>query len=540
MTRLHSLVSLSLASLPSLLSAQSPADGMRLIVPIDQPTTYLVDVDDVVVHSWPSQYLARHAASLDKDGSLVRSIKTAPGFHDAFAGGGFERVALDGTSIFRWHYYGPRNPTTHHDIEILPNGNVLMIAYEEYSHAEAVAHGRHPALMDPTSPFRPDHIIEVQQTSETDAQVVWEWHVWDHVIQDVDPTKANFGVVADNPQLIDLNYPILAPAFGDWNHMNSVDYDPVHDWIIISPRGQNEMWIIDHSTTTAEAAGHTGGNMGRGGDLLYRWGNPAAHRRGTPADQKLFGQHGPVFIPEGRPGAGNVLVFNNNAPGGSAVQELVLPIDANGDFILRADGTYGPDTPVWSYQGDGFQSPIVSNCERLPNGNTLICSGFQARVFEVTPSGQTVWSHRAPHNIVFQAEYVERAIWGDVQQVSRMDGGSVEFDLIAGSRFAGQPYLVLGSVSGTAPGLMVDGLLLPLNVDSYFMTTFSDISSPLFTSMSGTLDANGRATAYFNLPGGILPSLLDGLQFDHAFFAVDAPTWTVVKVSDAVRFEIVP
>ena len=66
----------------------------------------------------------------------------------------------------------------------------------------------------------------------------------------------------------------------------------------------SEFWIIDHGTTTAQAAGHTGGRRGRGGDLLYRWGNPRAYRAGTKADRKLFAQHNAHWIPKGLPGAG--------------------------------------------------------------------------------------------------------------------------------------------------------------------------------------------------------------------------------------------
>ena len=61
--------------------------------------------------------------------------------------------------------------------------------------------------------------------------------------------------------------------------------------IMLSVFEFSELWVIDHSTKTAEAAIHEGGRSGKGGDLLYRWGNPRAYRAGTVKDQKLFGQH---------------------------------------------------------------------------------------------------------------------------------------------------------------------------------------------------------------------------------------------------------
>ena len=97
----------------------------------------------------------------------------------------------------------------------------------------------------------------------------------------------------------------------DWTHFNSVDYNPELDQIVVSPREFGELWVIDRSTTIEEAAGRTGGNSGKGGSLLYRWGNPAAYKSGSRADQKLFYQHDPKWIPPGLPGAGNILVFNN-------------------------------------------------------------------------------------------------------------------------------------------------------------------------------------------------------------------------------------
>ena len=94
-------------------------------------------------------------------------------------------------------------------------------------------------------------------------------------------------------------------------HTNSVAYNPELDQIMLSIHEFSEVWIIDHGTTTAEAASHSGGRRGKGGDLLYRWGNPRAYRTGSNVDQRLFAQHCAHWIPAGLPGAGHMLVFNN-------------------------------------------------------------------------------------------------------------------------------------------------------------------------------------------------------------------------------------
>jgi hypothetical protein len=167
------------------------------------------------------------------------------------------------------------------------------------------------------------------------------------------------------------------------------------DQILLSVRNFSEMWVIDHSTTTAEAAGHSGGNSGMGGDLLYRWGNPQAYDAGGSGDQQLFVQHDAQWIPEGTPGAGNILVFNNGQgrPDGdySSVDGIVPPVDGAGNYT-----GYGPAAPTWSYvastPGD-FYARNISGTQRLPDSDTLICDGPAARFFQVDAAGEVVWEY---------------------------------------------------------------------------------------------------------------------------------------------------
>ena len=87
-------------------------------------------------------------------------------------------------------------------------------------------------------------------------------------------------------------------------HANAVNYNPELDQIAISSRRFDEIWIVDHNTTTEEAAGPAG-------DLLYRYGNPEAYGRGAEEDRVLFGQHDVQWIPEGHPQAGQLMVYSN-------------------------------------------------------------------------------------------------------------------------------------------------------------------------------------------------------------------------------------
>lgn len=136
----------------------------------------------------------------------------------------------------------------------------------------------------------PDYVIEVEPTPPVGGNIVWEWHVWDHLIQEHDASKDNYGDPAAHPELVDVNGSGgKVAAF--WNHMNSIHYNPELDQIMMSVRGNSELWVIDHSTTTEEAAGHSGGRYGKGGDLLYRWGNPSTYGAGDRNDQQLFQRH---------------------------------------------------------------------------------------------------------------------------------------------------------------------------------------------------------------------------------------------------------
>ena len=108
--------------------------------------------------------------------------------------------------------------------------------------------------------------------------------------RDFDSTKLDYGILSDFPERVNINLVSNGP-FNDWIHINSIDYNAELDQILLSARNANEIWIIDHSTTTAEAASHSGGNAGKGGDLLYRWGNPQIYGRGTENDRIYYRQH---------------------------------------------------------------------------------------------------------------------------------------------------------------------------------------------------------------------------------------------------------
>lgn len=385
-----------------------PYAGYTLFAPLNSKITYLINNGGQVVHRWNSRYLPGISVYLLDNGHLLRTAKmegAGKAFNAGGAGGGVQE--LDWDSRVHWEFsYSNEQHRSHHDVKRLPNGNLLMIAWEYKSAAAAVAAGRDPGLLK-DGKLWPDHLIEVQPTA-AGGKIVWQWHLWDHLIQDYDPAASNYGAVAEHPELVDLNYVgtmTLAPGGADWTHINAVDYNPKLDQIMLSVHGFNEIWVIDHSTTSAEAAGHRGGRYGKGGDLLYRWGNPRTYRAGRIVDQQLFGQHDAKWIPDGRPGQGHIMLFNNGlnrngkGTGYSTVVEIQPPLAKNGTYRLAKGHRYGPAKPLWTYRGNprnAFYSAYISGAQRLPNGNTLICNGYNGRFFEVTRGGRIIWSYVNP------------------------------------------------------------------------------------------------------------------------------------------------
>jgi hypothetical protein len=416
--------------------------GYTILAPMASTKTYLLDMQGRVVKTWDFGCNPALSAYLLENGSVLRAGALPPGeqtIGGPGAGGRVQEQTWDGELVWDFKFANERQ-LPHHDITRLPNGNVLLIVWDKKTKAEAIAAGRRPDSVN--EGLLADCILEVKPTGKTTGEVVWEWHVWDHLVQDHDKAQSNFGRVTSHPELVDINYGDQAfgqmmarkddadklraigyvggpaPATGgpgggpgggfvgpntDWTHFNSVAYNAELDQIVVSVHAFSEIWIIDHGTTTAEAAGHTGGKRGQGGGLLYRWGNPRAYRSGTNVDQRLFAQHNAHWIPKGLAGEGHLLVFNNGSrrPDGtySSVDEIVPPLTADGKYQRKPGLAYGPDKVLWSYSAPEkteFYSMLISGAQRLPNGNTLICSGMSGTVFEVTVDNAVVWKYVNP------------------------------------------------------------------------------------------------------------------------------------------------
>lgn len=401
-----------------LVNSERALDGYTFFAPQVNDDAYVIDNEGRVINEWDFDVRTREIHLLDNGNVMVlrapyEELDRSLISHFYPVEGALAEYTWDGEMLWEYVFRDPRR-RQHHGIEILPNGNVLALVWDYHQLDEAIARGLHPDIVatsfEEEDSFLPDTILEISKES---GEIVWEWQSWDHLVQDTDENLPNYGLPSAHPQRLNINYEQytvkgapLTWSVGphDWLHSNSVNYNPALGQIAISVRSFDELWIIDHSLSTEEAAGPAG-------DLLYRWGNPFAYGAGDQHDDRqLFQQHDVQWIDEGLPGAGNILLFNNRhnvvtpdinaADEYSSVLELRLPLRDDGSY----DWSAGAEI-VWLYDED-FYSDIISGVQRLPNGNTLITVGTSGRLIEVTTEGDVVWEYINPspeRNWVFRA-----------------------------------------------------------------------------------------------------------------------------------------
>jgi hypothetical protein len=403
-------------------SAGSLDDGYVLFAPMNANKTYLIDKCGRQVKTWNTTYNPALSVYILPDGSLLHAGKANNTIFTAGGNGGkIEKIDWNGNVT--WSYTISDNlKCQHHDVKMMPNGNVLVIAWELKTNTEAIAQGRNPAQVPAT--LWSEQVLEIQPVGATGGNIVWEWHAWDHLIQNYDNSKPNYNMnIGGNPQLINLNYNASTTDV-DWIHFNSIDYNPALDQILLSSHGFSEVWVLDHSTTTAQAASHTGGNSGKGGDLLYRWGNPLAYSTGTVANRKFWGQHDARWIETGLPFANQIMVYNNGngRTGGSYTTVEVINPPVSGFNYTSTTLPYLPTTQSWMYNSGNtysYYAQNISGAQQLSNGNVLMTNGPAGTFTEVNTTGTTVWKYINPvkptsimtqgttpsQNLVFKASF---------------------------------------------------------------------------------------------------------------------------------------
>ncbi len=377
-----------------LFDEESYAQGYNLLFPENQSKVFLTDICGQIVHQWDmGDMLPGKELYIDEESNLLVALLdpnlTQASFGTGGAGGVIEKRSWENELIWRIEIRDSIY-RLHHDIEWMPNGNVLMIVWHRKFLPELIEYGFDTSRYTQKALWA-DAIMEY--SPELDS-IVWVWDAWDHIVQDYDSTKAFFGAVAQNPGKIDINYQDFTFQKPDWLHINGIDYNPQLDQIIISPKNFNELWIIDHSISSDTARTEKG-------DLLYRWGNPQAYKQGTKDDQILFSQHDPSWID--MPGSaydGQILVYNNFIAFDLSLGEIIHPnYDTQTGTYTLQNGRYLPLAVTRSISHpDTIKnfSTAGSTIQLLPNGNFLMHAARPGFAFELTDDETVVWEYKVP------------------------------------------------------------------------------------------------------------------------------------------------
>lgn len=389
-------------------------------------TSYLIDMEGHVIHTWPLGTNPRFTEA----GTLLDAVGGNPSNSNVWK-------ELDWNGNVVWQFTETRSGySPHHDFAKIFNPKLGDSTFIYIANKNLTSQQCLDAGCDPSHNYngaQMDVVVEVDRQ----GNVIWEWSFFDHVVQDIFPSKPTYGVIANTPGKIDLNIR-GNPVRSDWLHCNALDYNQELDMIVINSV-HGEFYVVDHGNTFIpnNPASSIALAASSAGDFLYRFGDPAKYDRGDPpsvldnwekataGNKQLGGSHDIQWIKPGLPGEGNFLVFCNaqNLFELSA-QSYIIEINPflnsaginTGSFVNPADAGYNivnsPDDNlmkenknvskqvVWKYSSKNntsFYSTIGSGAQRLPNGNTFVCSMNDGHFFEVAPADTSiVWEYINP------------------------------------------------------------------------------------------------------------------------------------------------
>jgi Arylsulfotransferase (ASST)/Secretion system C-terminal sorting domain len=476
-------------------------------------TATLIDTASAVYHQWTGlSGQTAYSNYMLPGGVLLRTVKTT---NSTFSGGGMagrvQKVDYNGTLL--WDYtYSTSTYCSHHDICALPNGNVMLIAYESKSSSQATAAGSNYA-----GTLWPDHIVEVQPTGTSTGTIVWEWHLWDHLCQSVNSNAANYVTnTADHPELYNINAVTITSQTKDFWHMNGIDYNPMTDQIVVSAHNTNEFYVIDHSTTTAEAAGHTGGRGGRGGDFLYRWGNPALYGQSGSANFNVL--HDAHWIPQDCPNAGYIVALNNKGISNTqSCVDMVNPPVSGFNFSYTPNTAWLPSTYTIRQNCTGGTTNM-GNSQQLPNGNMQICLALSGTIYEINSAGTTLWSFTASGSVAQAFRYSACQITSAAPAIPTItSNGNV---LTASSATTYQWYvdgvLIPGATSQTYTATQSGAYVVRVTDSNGCWFSYSSLFDHSVITDIASFDNSFRFTVYPNPSNGIInlsSEILPGTNF---------------------------
>lgn len=373
-------------------SLPGATDVYTLFAPAASTNVYLINNCGQIVNSWNTNGLPGQAIAITNTGDLVHTAKIE---NEKFSGGGalggrIEMFSWAGELKWRYNYSSPQH-TTHHDMCLMPNGNILLLAWELKTPQQALAAGRKPDYVPGTGMWT-EQIIELKPIGTDSAVIVWKWDVWDHLIQDYDSTKPAYGVIANHPEKVDFNFDKW--DYPCWVHFNSLDYNAELNQIMVSSRVFGEIWIINHDTEQG---------IESKSDLLFRYGNPATYGKGTEKDLTLFYQHDARWVKCGTKFDDAFMVFNNGTSrpvGEYSTIETILPEkNSSTSYTINSKGRYSYSN-LYTYNDSNnkgnFFSRRVSSVDLLKNGHMRVCIGTEGRFIEIDENENIVWQYICP------------------------------------------------------------------------------------------------------------------------------------------------
>ena len=348
----------------------------------------LIDLNGNVVHEW--KFTGQPVSFIDPAlvggarGRIFVTLETEDGKGTDLVPGRVQtrinktvgEVDWDGKTVWR---FGPEAPggraQQHHDIARLPNGNTLVLANIVYPLPGFAA----PQVLD-------DLAYEVNPEGE----IVWTWAASDHIDEiGFSPEELKLLRNAKNADYLHVND--LKPV-GPNHWFDEGDQRFAPDNLIFDSRNGNFIAIIDRKTRKIVWT------LGPHFPPVAADGGGASRKLPRPIDQ-ISGQHDAQIIPKGLPGAGNLLVFDNQGAAGYPPAATTL---TGGSRVLEINPV--TQQVVWQYSaaefgaaGWTFRSTHISNARRLPNGNTFVDEGQIGRLFQVTPQGEIVWEYVNPY-----------------------------------------------------------------------------------------------------------------------------------------------
>ena len=381
-------------------------DGFALYNSNNSSTAYLIDAEGDIAHTWSCPTQANYALALRDNGNIVRGcVNQNNELNGAAVGGKVQELDAEGNVV--WEFiYSNSEVVTHHDLALMPNGHVLLTAWEvvegdELDNLGYVGNGSKLAT----------HFIEVAQDG-SGGEVVWEWHIKDHMVQTENEALENFGQILDHPELLNANISTGGGGGGggvggasDWFHVNGIDYNPDLDQIVFSSRFLSEIFVIDHSTTTDEAAGHSGGNSGMGGDFLYRWGKPSNYGANSPQVITSACHDARWILDDGRPNGGFIQVFNNSGnAGGSSVDAIDAPHEGY-TYAHTPGAAFEPTSYSWRHECIA-DAPGQSAADRMADGNIFVNlssgQGGAGYMYEVDMEGNLLFQYNSQSQKAFR------------------------------------------------------------------------------------------------------------------------------------------